>query len=184
MPDTTTEEPQELTRELLTEYIRWIANRLGLRDWILTLMRQPSEDDCIASVNLTYGRKLAQIYVAWDILERDPAEIRETVIHELLHVHYEPAFNQAQNDLLHVMGDDTHSLFMAAFRRQVEYATDGLAAAIAPLFPLPTGEYGSGQDRWWLPDPDGEGSSYRCTLKHCPGPDPDDSFTSDGQADA
>lgn len=178
------EVPEDLTRDLLAEYIRWIANRMGLQGWTLTLMDEPCESDALATVDPTYGKLHADIYVCHDFLDLDPVAIRASVVHELIHCHLQQVHDVLALDLKGQVTESVHAVLKSSQRRQIELATETMAHAWAPLLPLPTGEYASGQDRWWLPaDGDGQGS-YRCTLPHCPGPDPDDVWVAEGQSDA
>ena len=45
-------------QKALGAYVRWVADRIGLRDWHFTVFYQHDEgDDTIAICNPTYGRR-------------------------------------------------------------------------------------------------------------------------------
>ncbi len=110
-------------------YVRVLADRLSLRDWtILVKDEAPDDGTALAAAYLPYGRKRVQIYLSEDFLKADEAAQRQTVVHELLHCHF---------DVLERMVVDTPDMKKAA-RLCLELAVDSLADAIAPLLPLPS----------------------------------------------
>lgn len=123
-------------RKALAHYIRWVADHLELRDWEFDLEREPSEDDCWATVTPTYGKKHAAITVAANFRELAPYKQREIVVHELVHCHLAQVQSQVEDDLEEQLSKSTDAIFFAAFRRNVEYAVDGLSKALAEHFPL------------------------------------------------
>jgi hypothetical protein len=117
------------------EYIRRLADLMRLRDWTIELDPPLADDDSRAGhVVVIYGRKLAQIALR---PTQDAAELRHTIVHELVHCHFEPACAMVHTDLEEVLGKAADQVFWHAFRRSAEYAVDGLADAIAPLMPYP-----------------------------------------------
>ena len=133
-------------RKALGAYIGRIADEIGLRDWDLRLLHETCDDDCNAQCAIVYGRKLAYIRVNEDFRGYAPGRIRQTIVHELVHCHFAAADNQVQHDLDDHLGDQTAQVFFNAFRRQMEYGVDAMAAALAPHMPLidwPKGKKGS-----------------------------------------
>jgi hypothetical protein len=122
-------------RKALGEYIRWVADRMELRDWEFKLEHEPAAEDCDAEIRITYGRKLALIYFNSGFREYDAARQAHTVAHEPVHCHLEPACNMVQNDLEKHLSRQADQLFWDAFKRQIEYGVDSLASAIAKSLP-------------------------------------------------
>jgi hypothetical protein len=117
------------------QYLRQLGDLLELRDWTLELETSEPDDESDAHVHITYGRKLAQVYVANDIVADRP-RLRQSLVHELVHCHLESATNMVLNDLSDVLGKPVDHVFWAGYKRQVEYATDALATALARRLPL------------------------------------------------
>lgn len=120
----------------LGQYIRWIADEIGLRDWTLHLLDETADEDCNAQTRLIFGRKLASIRVATEFRELEPERIRQTIVHELVHCHFAAATNQVEHDLSEHLGSQASNLFFAGFLRNLEYGVDAVAGALAPHMPL------------------------------------------------
>lgn len=111
-------------------YLRGLADALALKDWTLDIVSpDPTNTEADASISLVYGRKLATVKLSEDFLDVGPAGQRHTLVHELIHCHFDAAWGIAVDAL----SADAAS----AFRRMAEHAIDGLADGIAPLLPLP-----------------------------------------------
>jgi hypothetical protein len=123
-------------RKALCEYIRWVANEMELRDWRFELMRNPCGDDNLAVIHPVYGQKHATLYVCKNFRELDSPRQREVIAHELVHCHLAALQSQLEDDLRPALGEHTYSLFFAAAKRNIEYATNGLEMAIAKHLPL------------------------------------------------
>lgn len=126
-------------RQSLATYTSEMAVELGLTDWTLDFPNdEPSIEDAIASVDPVYGRKRATIRFRRDFMHCPPEEQRQTVIHELVHLHF-AAQTQAVVDALKPLGM-TAELAADYYQLTHEYAVDALAEAIARYFPLWEGE--------------------------------------------
>jgi hypothetical protein len=123
-------------RKALALYIRSTADQMGLRDWDFNLLREPCDDDCNAQCRVIYGRKLADIRVSEHFREFDPARIRRTVVHELVHFHLAAATNSVEHDLDGHLSGQANGLFYSGWLRNLEYGVDGIATAWATTFPL------------------------------------------------
>ena len=123
-------------RTALGDYIRWVGDELGLRDWTIVLCDEPCADGAAADVPLTAEKKRARIRLCPGFRGLPPHEQRYTVVHELLHCHQSVILALVGNDLAEHLNSSVHDLFLAAFTRANEYATDGVASAIAGHFPL------------------------------------------------
>jgi hypothetical protein len=125
-------------RKALADYVRLVADEMGLRDWEIRLAEHPAEPGKCASVEIVYGRKFATLEVPDTFKsEQTPEDQRDSVVHELVHCHLESMANMVQNDLESLLGRPADSLFFAGFTRQYEYGVDGLAGALAKHLPLP-----------------------------------------------
>lgn len=110
-------------------YVRDVADRMGLKDWVVEVPGAPSVGRSDASVVMVYGRKLARIGLP-DSIRHEPAEEqRNTIVHELVHLHFAPMDGMAEDWL------DAGQY--KAFLRMFEYGVDAMAAALAPHMPLP-----------------------------------------------
>lgn len=123
-------------RKALGEYMRNIADVMGLRDWTLNLLHEPCDDDCNAQVRLIYGRKVADIRVSEAFRSFDPERIRRTVVHELIHFHFAACSNLIEHDLSGHLSKQALNIFFSAWVRDFEYGVDGLATAVASSLPL------------------------------------------------
>lgn len=124
-------------RRVLADYIRTTADEMGLRDWEIRLEDDPASEGCCASVRATYGRKLAKVYVEKDFkTAQTPEEQRDTIVHELIHLHFESMSNMVRCDLERIIGQPTDHVFFNGFERQFEYGVDAMAGALAKHLPL------------------------------------------------
>lgn len=122
-------------RLTLSRYIRAIADEVELRDWTIELAENPAPADSQGHIHVTYGRKLATLSVGRGFRELTAAEQRQTIAHELVHCHFEPAANMVLNDLEQWLGKQADQIFFDGFKRQMEYAVDALATALAKRLP-------------------------------------------------
>lgn len=123
-------------RKVVGAYLRGVADLLELRDWTFHLEREPAKPGCDGFVSITYGRKLATIWLDEDFRQFDAERQRHTIVHELVHCHLEASTNMVRNDLQDHLGKAADALFWESYRRQAEYAVDALASALAKHMPL------------------------------------------------
>lgn len=123
-------------RKALGEYVRTIADAMELRDWHIDLMHDPCEDEALASISATYGRKRASISFNRSFRDLAPDVQRRTVAHELVHLHLEPACDIVKADLVELLGRPADTVLWLGFKRQIEYGVDALSDAVAKHLPL------------------------------------------------
>jgi hypothetical protein len=123
-------------RTVLKRYLRKTADAMGLRDWTFEVRWDTEDDDSGASVETTYGRRTATVYFRADFRDETPEFQRMAVAHELIHVAHHGAWWHILKTLPDLLGSTTYSTWEAAYRQFDELATDTLASAIAPHFPL------------------------------------------------
>jgi hypothetical protein len=131
-------------RREFERYVRYIADRMELRDWTIRV----DHDSCDAKHTEGFqwqakcspvpGRKFA-------ILTFDPScftdlnrhELRQTVVHELVHCHFYGLWDTVRQDSLDLIAEqDAYDVLIAGVRRHLEYGVDAVADAIAPRMPL------------------------------------------------
>lgn len=115
--------------ESLRTYLRTLADLMTLRDWRIDLDDRAADDGNCAQVTVTYGQKHARIWVCWDFAARSPEERRYTLVHELLHMHFDLADRIAAHGLKKGQRE--------AVRLALEVGVDDVARALAPHLPLP-----------------------------------------------
>jgi hypothetical protein len=118
-----------MTRKEFEPYFRDLADRMGLRDWLIFISpERPRDATDVANVLCWEGRKRATIRLSEDFLGDTPEDQRHTACHELIHCHFAAATHIAEQGLGNVQ---------SAFMLNMEFGVDGMADAIAPHMPLP-----------------------------------------------
>ncbi len=118
-------------------YVDQLRPILRLADWEVSVDGSvPDDDDTQAHISVTYGRKNAVIGLAVDFDERSRDGQRHTLVHELLHCHLDRIRIGFINH--HRRFDDIGwDTARQSAIDEIEWATDALADAMAPLCPLP-----------------------------------------------
>jgi hypothetical protein len=128
----------------LAEYLRWVANDLGLRDWTVTLSGEWADDpDAMAYCECTYGRKLLTVKLGQKWGQYRPEDHRHAIVHECLHAHFDPIRLVLRN-LQTNLGDHVYGVAECSLKDAIEWAVDGIAGEIAKHFPLPPARDGKG----------------------------------------
>lgn len=122
----------------LMRYIATIGKMLGLCDWKVILRPdEPDSKDHAASISCVYGRRVANLWLSHGFEHLEPAEQRQILVHELLHVHFDSMTTLIEQALPPALGAPAYGVFDAAYRERAEHAVDAIAEAVAPVFPLP-----------------------------------------------
>jgi len=119
--------PPNTRRQKIGLYVRALMSMIGLRDWKLDVREELPANGGQASVELLHGRKYAVLRLSEDFLNDTPEGQRQTICHELIHIHQAPWIR-----VLEVKEYDDPAVKLA-----MEYATDGLADGFAQFLPLP-----------------------------------------------
>lgn len=124
-------------RAALTTYVRTLADALGLKDWKITIEKEPSDDDCDASIQGVYGRRIGMLWIHRDFRTFSSDRQRQTLIHELLHLHFEPMRHHVENllEASTAVSPEMFDLVESVLSTGAEYGIDTLAEAIAPKYP-------------------------------------------------
>lgn len=118
----------------IEQYIRDLADRMGLKDWEIIVSRVPSRDGVLATVRVTYGRRQARMWLSEDFAGGQPHEQRLALTHELIHCHMD-RMDTVARQLEPVIGTAAHAVFMAAHAEAHEQATDALAVVLGAFLP-------------------------------------------------
>lgn len=111
-------------------YIDQIKQLLGLGQWDIFLSAASSEPHTNASVHPVYGRRVVPIAVNRDWWSYSPADQRNTIVHELLHV-----VHNSQTEV--VRTSPTAGWMWRTFERETELMVDHLAGVIDQFVPMP-----------------------------------------------
>ena len=118
-------------------YIRHLADHLGLKDIQIELSRDTAPSDCFAMIHAYDDTNRAWIKVyhpEWFALK--PWEQRQYLVHELLHLHLNPFY---QDIGLYLDGKEVKedAFLRKLAHRQVEKTVDTLSTTFSPCFLLP-----------------------------------------------
>lgn len=120
----------------LQTYARDLADRLGLKDWEVTIDRSRPPGDALAYVHVQTDVHHSLISVGDEFRHCAPEQQRELLTHELLHAHHD----RIDTHIMHVqdvIGGQSLDVLRRTIHDDIEQLTDRLARAIAPLLPLP-----------------------------------------------
>lgn len=139
MPTTSTPEQ----RALIGKYLRELADLMNLRDWHLSVMHATPQDDgaakgYLAMVGTDMGRWEARIYFRNDFWKEEPDVVRETCVHELLHIHRRQISELNDRTIKAVLSTDMWNTWLEAYTMFDEKATEAIALFVvkfAPPFP-------------------------------------------------
>lgn len=123
-------------RKALGEYLRWVADHMGLRDWTFHLRHDECDENAYATVSCTEGHREAVVRFCSDFRDLERAKVRHVVVHELVHCLAAAVTDHLKNDVGDVMGEREHAAWWPLMRVQCELMVDTTAEAISPHMPL------------------------------------------------
>jgi hypothetical protein len=124
-------------RDELGKYVREIADLVGLRDWVVGVADDtPDREDANAQACVPFGRRAVMIKFSPGWADRDPDELRQTVVHELVHCHLW-SLDQRICDLHGIIGSAAYEVLEKAHHENLEHAVDAIALAWSETLPLP-----------------------------------------------
>ncbi len=124
--------------DVLRAYVEMVAGKLHLRDWAFGIAREGAGPEHAAYVSRRFGQREATVWFSSDFRSRDPGEQRDTVVHEVMHVHLDPMMQVIRNDLREsrCLTPREYDLLHATMMREVEEANDRICRAFAEFLPL------------------------------------------------
>lgn len=123
-------------RKVLSAYVRKVADAMNLRDWTIYIAHGTDNEGVAAHVTTLYGRHTATVTFRDDFRTADPEFQRMAVVHELIHVPLNAQSWLIVKTLRSLIGSAAYDAFSEAYDQLDEMATDTLATAFAPGFPL------------------------------------------------
>lgn len=128
--------PEHLFQKI-AKFLRHTANILNLRDWHFILSAIPLTDNdngdrtSAARIIITYCQDRATVQLCHDFAKLSAEERTFTIVHELLHCHFEPIMQVVSHDLQDVLSGEGYSIIQKTMLRCVETAVDRVATAYA-----------------------------------------------------
>lgn len=121
----------------LSEWFERAKNTLGLGEWVVNVEWTDLPEDVYARVHAAYARREATIKLGEEYLKATPESQRETLVHELLHLHFAPLDEYVADSIKTSMGPQAYVLFEAAFDLFEERAIDAIAVAVSNMGVIP-----------------------------------------------
>jgi len=130
-------------RKAIEEYVEKVRVALGLLEWRIVLLDEPTEDDeavepPTAQISTTETHHLALMRVGDRFFDDDgnPDNLRtETLIHEVLHLHFEFAWHAFLEVAHSNLAGQALGLAKYSYRTNIERGVDQLAHALASMLP-------------------------------------------------
>lgn len=125
----------------LAAYVRYVADRFGLKDWSFELEWDSSTaggaDAADAEISPLFGRKFAVVRFAQDFGRFSPSYQRYLVCHELTHCHLGPVDELCRRTFETALGQTGAAVVQHGYDQASETAVDAIATAFAQHMPLP-----------------------------------------------
>lgn len=128
-------------------FLNVALERLNLRDWhvYFYLDDTPDSETSTATINVRTGSKVAGLWLSDKFFDTEqmPDDLRQqTLIHELLHLHFEDAWAFVDDVIDNELHPHARSPIEISYKRHLEVGIDQLAFALnehmnLPLFGLP-----------------------------------------------
>lgn len=132
--------PLQLNKEDLvqiSEYVRTVVPILRLNAWNIQIGNNCVLDGAIAEASCADGQQTATINFSELFTRISPEEQRNTVVHELLHIHINRLRSSASSIVDSTYRGKTADTINELLIRDEEYLVDALSRVIDPLVPVP-----------------------------------------------
>ena len=136
VPITKGETVRKRDRRALLAYVRRCADVMELRDWEIALSRDTADPGVAAQILWSNARRYATLTVEADFRSQPLSDVRETIAHELMHLHYAASWDMVLHDLDELLGKPAQRVFWQAWKRTTEYAIEASSLAVAKHLPL------------------------------------------------
>lgn len=134
--------PSEARQKALTDYIGDLLRRMNLDRWVVRIIYdehpdRASEGRVIAEMDPIRGRHLGTLTFGERFWHLPRADMRETIVHELLHLAHANLWFVIDSDPVRSALGPSSAVVLDNLDREIELMTDHLAGIIAPSMPLP-----------------------------------------------
>jgi hypothetical protein len=123
-------------RRAVDAYVADAAKTLRLSDWTITVdwATQP-EEGVLADCTAPWGQRRATIRFSDELHTMGEWELRQTVVHELMHCVLHPVSDMVETTVSEGMKKPAARVLAAAVDLAVETAVDHLADIVSPMMP-------------------------------------------------
>lgn len=128
-----------LSKKSVKKLISWLGklkSTLCLNDWTIHFENGSYPPEfAIASIEPLPGRKVAYLRVMKGFDTLKPHTQTHALVHEFIHIHNANVNDVIAKDLKTILSSSEYELVWNTYKRQHEYAVDGLADAFCKLVP-------------------------------------------------
>lgn len=131
--------PEALTKEahrVLVNYVRMIADRMGLKDWQFGISACEPQQGAIASTEVWGDSMTATVCIGSTFWKYGPRMQREVLVHEVIHWHTDKFYKSGRSIFQKTLGREAYELALDQFRAFHELTVDAIASAWARELPL------------------------------------------------
>jgi hypothetical protein len=132
--------PNQLDPWLL-RYVNKLRKILKLTDWNIVVLAKPCPSDSLGEIDVIFGQQFAKMQLSKNFQKQKPEDLRSTIVHELLHCHFAPITETAQEILDPIKEDPGGTKIIRSTLNGLEYqqerVIDNISEAISPFLPLP-----------------------------------------------
>jgi len=132
--------PQQLDPWVL-RYVNKLRKILKLTDWNIVVLAEPCASDALGEIDVVFGQQFAKMQLSINFRKQKPEDLRSTIVHELLHCHFAPITEAAQEILDPIKEDPGGTKIIRSTLNGLEYqqerVIDNIAEAISIFLPLP-----------------------------------------------
>ncbi len=124
----------------LARYVWKLRDEMWLTRWAINILitEYPGEsENSLATISPTNAQYRAELEVATRAAEPGGEDLRQTIVHELLHLWYRDASDIFRLALPKELGNSAYTLLWESYRQTFELMTDGMAHAWGEHLSLP-----------------------------------------------
>jgi hypothetical protein len=144
---------------VLAEYVRYLADRMRLKDWSFEVEVDHDLEGSLATVRIVHRRRIACLRFSEAFFGSDEQERRHAVIHELAHAPLQSMRDRVKT-LVGQMTQPAFEMFREGCDHEIETLADEWAATIAPYM-LTMQEWLTGQALVKSLEPHGSGDQQK-----------------------
>lgn len=134
--------PSRARQDAIGSYIGDLKSRMNLGHWTVRIMWEHPEraldgSEIQAEIEQIEGRYLAVLRLGEGFWDFDPSQVREVVVHELLHLHHMRVSSLTDWGRLNkLVGDPAHVMIKDNLDRELELMVDTLTSVLVEHMPL------------------------------------------------